>query len=414
MMDQSNARRSILPEGVGKVGARKKKASTSESVLHPEGGAAQAVTPLTNGGSESLPDDRLAFLRSLVRREQQTRWGAFGFSPEWSFKLAPIQVEGENASKYLVTFFSKEETPQRTMFLKQYHHPRIDGATVENEFYGIEVAERAFQQTERFRVPQAYSFDRAEKVLFMEYCPSVSLKQALFRPLRFSRFHISKGDRDRLLKQTADTGRLLSYFQHIPVDRHPKGRTETAAEVILRYKTQLLRHLRTCRKVGFPEKLIQQIQSVAFDRIERQSPLPPIALQHSDFAPWNLMVGERFLYLADFQNFTVGFPAYDAAFFYCALDLLFRYRTVDHRLLSRMQSTFLESYLNRGAESGSIREKGLETEALSLFHVFRLMHMTYFAQSVFCSPPVSFSQSLYAIPFRRFFTDWFDRYLAGE
>lgn len=358
-------------------------------------------------GADSLQD-----LRSLVRCEQQTRWTRFGFSPEWSFKLAPIAVEGENASKYLVTFFSKEEKPQRTVFLKQYHHPQIDGAAVGNEFRGIQIAERAFHSTERFRVPQPYSCRPDEKILFMEYCPSVSLKQALFRPLRLSRFFISSRHRERLLEQMAESGRLLSHFQRIPIKDRPKGAAETAEGIVLRYEKQLLRHLRICRRAGFPEALIQRIQRAVFGRLENQSSFPPIVLQHSDFAPWNLMVGERYLYLTDFQNFTTGFSAYDAAFFYSALDLLFRYRTVGRALLSRMQRVFLESCSKEG-EAGSVHG-GMEREqALPLFEVFRLMHMTYFAQSIFCSPPGPFYQSVYADSFRRFLIDWFHQHLEN-
>lgn len=356
---------------------------------------------------------RLDRLRSLVLREQQTRWEAFGFSPEWSFDLVPLEAEGENAAKYLATFFSKEGKPQRAVFLKQYHHPQIDGAVVENEFCGIEIAQRAFQSTERFRAPRPYSRRLDEKILFMEYCPSVNLKKILFGPLRFSRFLILGRDRKRLLEYMGEAGRLLAQFQRIPVGHHTAEEKETAEGIVLRYEGQLLRHLGICRRGGFPEELIRRIQRAVFDRLERR-PFPPIVLQHSDFAPWNLMVGGRHLYLTDFQNVAAGFPSYDAAFFHCALDLLHRYRTVDRALLSRMQSDFSDAYLNGCGAAGTAAGRGMEMkQALPLFGVFRLMHMTYFAQSIFCFPPGSFYQSLYAVPFRRFLIDWFLQQLEG-
>lgn len=415
-MDQSNARRSLIPEGLENAEVPKEGFAKKRAVRAGEKDSSGAVNQ-ANGRSEGEPkgrEERLDALRALVRREQQTRWEGFGFSPEWSFNLAPIAAEGENAAKYLATFFSQAGEPQRTVFLKQYHHPQIDGAMVENEFCGIQVAERAFQSTDRFRVPRPYSFRRDEKVLFMEYCPSVSLKKALFEPLRFSRFFISRSDRKRSLERMAESGRLLSRFQRIPIDHHPKGRAETVEGIILRYEKQLLRHLRICQKAGFPEELIQRIQCAVFERLESRSSFPPIVLQHSDFAPWNLMIGERHLYLADFQNFTTGFAAFDAAFFHCALELLFRYRTVDRTLLSQMQSLFLKAYLRGLGAAGSAQEDEGEIEqALPLFEVFRLMHMTYFAQSVFCSPPGAFYQLFYAVPFRRFLVQWFHQQLDG-
>jgi tRNA A-37 threonylcarbamoyl transferase component Bud32 len=350
----------------------------------------------------------------MVFREQQTRWGTFGFSPEWSFHLAPIEAEGENAVKYLATFFSKEGQPQRAVFVKQYHHPQIDGAAVENEFCGIEIAHQAFQSTDRFRTPRPYSCRLGEKVLFMEYCPSVSLKRILFRPLRFSRFLLLGRDRERLLEYMIEAGRLLSHFQRIPLRYHPAGERETAEGIALRYEKQLLRHLGICRKGGFPEGLIQRIQSAVFHRLESQFSFPPIVLQHSDFAPWNLMVGDRHLYLTDFQNWTPGFSSFDLAFFHSALDLLYRYRTVDGGFLSQMQSVMVEAYLNDHEEAGFFRGGRVETkETLPLFEVFRFMHMTYFAQSIFCSSPGSYYQSLYAVPFRRFLIDWFHQHLEG-
>lgn len=357
-------------------------------------------------------DDSLLPLRSMVLREQQTRWGAFGFSPEWSFTLAPIEAEGENAAKYLATFLSKEGKPQRKVFLKQYHHPQIDSAVVENEFCGIQITHQAFQSTDRFRAPQPYSCRLGEKILFMEYCPSMSLKKVLFRPLRFSRFLLFGQDRERLLEYMIEAGRLLSHFQRIPVHYHPAGEKETAEGIVLRYEKQLLRHLGICRKAGFPEGLIRRIQCSVFHRLESQASFPPIVLQHSDFAPWNLMVGDRHLYLTDFQNFTPGFSSFDLAFFYCALDLLYRYRTVDGALLSQMQSVLVDAYLNGQEEAGLLQggeRKG--RQALPLFEAFRLMHMTYFAQSIFCSSPGSYYQSLYAVSFRRFLTDWFRQHL---
>jgi|GEM_PF-2489533 len=356
---------------------------------------------------------REAALRMLIRQEQQSRWEAFGFSEEWSFDLASVAPEGGSASKYRVTFFSKEGRPQRMIFLKQYRHPQIDAGVVENEFGGMQVAEQAFRATERFRVPRPFSYRKDEKVLFMEHCPSISLKAALFRPLLASRFFISNRDREKLKRYVVETGRLLSCFQRIPAHLL-QGEGEATEEVVLRYQRQLLRSLQICRKAGFPEASVQRIQSVVLNRLERQSSFPPIILQHSDFAPWNVMVGDRYLYLSDFQQVTAGFAAYDAAFFYSALELLFRYRTIDRVLLSQMQSAFLESYLDGGGETGFDRGGEMERERrLPLFEAFRLMHMVHFAQAILSPPAGGFYQSLCAVPFRRFLIDWFHQRLEG-
>ncbi|MBI3802525.1 MAG: aminoglycoside phosphotransferase family protein [Nitrospirae bacterium] len=382
----------------------------------------KAVTPLDR---PNLPEegsartaDSLASLRALVLQEHQRHWGVFGFRPEWSFELKPMaHLEGENAGKYLVSFFSKEGAPQKTVFLKRYHHPQIDAATIENEFQGIRIAHEAFAPTPRFRVPQPYGRLPEEKILFMEYCPSVSLKKVLFRPIRLSRFFLLHRDRKRLVESVAEAGRLLAAFQGIPPERHPSGGKETGEEIVLRYERQCLRHLQLCRKAGVPESLVIQMERSLFRRLEQGGGLQTV-LQHSDFAPWNVMVGARSFYLTDFQNCTTGLAGYDAAFFHCALELLLRYRTADHALIAELQSIFLSEFLRsgsagKGGQAAPAAEAMEVKERLPCFDLFRLMHMTYFTQSVFCAPPGPSYETFYAVPLRKFMVDWFQHYLEG-
>lgn len=87
-----------------------------------------------------------------------------------------------------------------------------------------------------------------------------------------------------------------------------------------------------------------------------QSPFPA-SFCNIRFRPLESDGGDRHLYLTDFQNFTPGFASFDLAFFYCSLDLLYRYRTVDGALLSRMQSVLVDAYLNGHEEAGFLEMK---------------------------------------------------------
>jgi tRNA A-37 threonylcarbamoyl transferase component Bud32 len=343
-------------------------------------------------------------LQSLVSREQKNQWERFGFSPDWSFKILPIAEEGENAEKYIVSFFSKGDAPVKQIFLKKYLHPQIDRVTIENEFQGLRLTYEAFKEAGSFRVPQPYGRLLDEKIIFMEYYPSVSFKRMLFRSLRLSRVFLPDESKNALLKKVADAGKMLALFQQIPLSVHPTDERETSQGVLLRYEKQFLNHLRACHDAGLPEGLLRNIQKYILERIQVKSTFPVKVLQHSDFAPWNLMVSENELCLTDFQNFTVGFPYFDAAFFYSSLDLLFRYRTVDRSLLSHLQSVFLESFL----AASSIENK--KEEFLYFFKIFRLMHMVYFAQSMLqCKR--SLYEPLYALSSGRFILDWFNQNL---
>lgn len=407
-MDQSDARRSLISPGAEHAVAKGVQAACSAR-------AAERVLserPLSSQEA-AAQDHSLSFLRALIAREHQSHWERFGFSPEWTFEITPMDhLEGENAGKYLVTFFSESGAPQKTVFLKQYHHPEIGAATIENEFQGIRIAHEALAKSARFRVPRPYGRLPEEKILFMEYCPSVSLKKAIFRPIRFSRFFLPDADRGLLVRWAAEAGRLLSAFQQIPVECHPVAGKETPEGIALRYEKQFHRHLRLCRKASVPEALIGRIERAGLRCLQKRRPLPSPILQHSDFGPWNLMVAEPYLYLTDFQNFTAGFPGYDAAFFYCALELLLRYRTIDRARVVELQSIFLRAFFG-GTAAGAGPTPIEAAEALPYFDLFRLMHMVYFAQSVYCAPPAPAYETLYAVPLRGFVVDWFQHHLEG-
>lgn len=345
-------------------------------------------------------------LQSLVGRELKNRWERFGFSPEWSFRIVPIAEEGENAEKYIVTFYSEGAKAEKRLFLKRYVHPQIDRVAVENEFQGLRLAHEAFKEAARFRAPQPYGRLLDEKIIFMEYYPSVSFKRVLFRPLRLSRFFLSGEERESLSRKVTAAGRMLALFQQIPISVRPTDERETVQGILLRYEKQFLSHLRACHEAGFPDRLLRKIQKYVLERLEAKEDAPRV-LQHSDFAPWNLMVSKEELCLTDFQNFTVGFPYFDAAFFYASLDLLFRYRTVDRSFLSHLQARFLESFLEASA-------RGIPKEdSLYFFKIFRLMHMVYFSQSMLRSDR-PFYEPAYAVSCRRFIIDWFNQNLEDE
>lgn len=350
-----------------------------------------------------MESPELARLRSLIGQEQKSRWEAFGFSPEWSFELSALQVEGENAKKYLARFSSKGGKLEKEVFIKQYHHPEIGTQAVENEFQGLKITHERFQNDRSFGAPQPYGRVLEEKIIFMECCPALSFKEAIFKPLRFSRFVLAGRDRETLLAQMTGAGALLNAFQEIPASAHPADHQLTIEQILLRYERQLVSRAERCAGVGLPEKLLLRIKehvAAGLKSVEKEGRegLRPF-LQHTDFAPWNILVGKERLYLTDFQNFTTGFADYDAAFFHTAVGLLFRYRTLDLAFLAELRARFLKSYLKR------------EKAPSALFKLFEISHMLYFAQSILSVHRPTLYEPVYAVPYRRFILEWFDRNL---
>lgn len=349
----------------------------------------------------------IELLKPLVRSERK-RWEVFGVSAEWTFELSAMEDEGENAKKYIATFFSRDGRLQKKVFIKQYLLPQFDRSIIENEFLGLQMIHETFRSTGTFGTPCPYSCLLDEKIIFMEYLPLPNLKRVLFGSLRFSRFVSSAEEKKRLFKMVSEAGRILAVLQNIPPGLHSNGGRETPEGILLRYEKLFLGNLRFCRESGLSEGLLYTFQESVLAGMHAGSERPPIVLQHTDFAPWNLLVGERALYLIDFQNLMTGFPHYDLLFFYTALELFGRYRTLDRSLLIDLQSAFLEAFLETaGAFRGAVRPSSLPRRD-PLFKIFHLIQIAYFAQSMLRNRQGSLYEAFYAVPYRDFIINWFN------
>jgi hypothetical protein len=328
--------------------------------------------------------------------------------------ITRLDLPGDTSLRWLITVPPFGDAPERKLFAKHYSLASKFHQDVAHEFRGLLATYRAFSSSKHFRTPEPYWFDEHQRIIVMEYCPSVPLGRLLFHHLRWSRivrfFALGHKAPDSL----AQAGHLLADFQAIPPQpAHPLQPHPDPTHILLRYEETFVRHLEACNAAGLPRVLLNRVRHYVRERLQLPHRIDIVA-QHSDFGPWNILKGKTYLYLVDFHNHTVGLRTYDAAYFHVALDLWSRFRTVADSDLSKAQDVFLDAFLrgHTGARGQTCGWRGNQIEALPLFRELRIVHMTYFAQIV-----LSRRRSLRELPYapvsrRQYFQQWFEREIA--
>jgi phosphotransferase family enzyme len=328
-------------------------------------------------------------------------------------RITRVDVPGDTSRRWIITVPALGDAPERQVFAKHYSLASKFRQDVANEFRGLQITYGAFRSSERFKVPEPYWFDEDRRVILMEYCPSVTLSRRLFHRVRWSRFLSFSGHQRKAFHDFAQAGSLLAQFQAIPaslVQTLQREREPAADDILFRYKETFLRNLEACKTAGLSRVLLDRVRDYVCERLQIQARIE-IVVQHSDFGPWNLLRGRKYLYLVDFHNFTIGLRTHDVAYFHAALDSWNRFWTVDESTLREAKGLFLSAFLGEGACGAVPDRTGIE--ALPLFRELRIVHMAYFAR-IALSRRRSVRELAYApIPCRRFFRQWFERETAG-
>jgi Ser/Thr protein kinase RdoA (MazF antagonist) len=253
---------------------------------------------------------------------------------------------------------------------------------------GMGMVHRHWIDSGEFAAPTPLACFPGEGLILMGYCPGESLKPLLFKPLRFSRWSASEDAFKKLEKHLAQIARLLSSFQQIKREEQPDL---SPRRVLRRYETAARSDLRLSREMGLPGSLIERGNETLGKVLREETDGVALCFQHSDFAPWNLLIGER-IFLLDFQCFTPGAPEYDLSFFLAALTLLLRYRWVDPLRVLSLKEAFLRRYRSHGSFSES------------LFRALQIAHLAYFFRVIASRDPVFWWKRIYIerpVPFFR-------------
>ena len=330
------------------------------------------------------------------------------------YHITRLHLPGDTSLRWIITVPACDDAPEHTLFVKHYSPASKFHQDVAHEFRGLLATHLAFTSSQHFRAPAPYWFDADQRIIVMEYCPSMPLGRMLFHRLRWSALLRFSPLRHNALDGFAEAGHLLAEFQAIPPQPALPGHANSdPTSILLRYEEPFLRHLEACNVAGIPRVVLNRVRDYVRERLG----LPPqvaIVSQHSDFGPWNILKGGPYLYLVDFHNHTVGLRAHDAAYFHAALDLWSRFRSVAESEVEKAQDVFLSAFLraHSGAGRPASEWRNHDIEALPLFRELRIVHMTYFAQIV-----LSRRGSLRELPYAprsraRYFQQWFEREVA--
>jgi aminoglycoside phosphotransferase (APT) family kinase protein len=340
-------------------------------------------------------------LDELVRWFLQRHGAELGIPPDGRYRAVRLEGPGDTSERHCIRFERGTASLPLLVLLKRYARER-GKVDVANELRALRIAHATLGSAGACRAPAPYACNPDEGALFMEYCPSRPLNQAIFASLRWSRVASTPRSRARLVELAATAGDLLLRLQAARVEDLPDGPVPTSAQVLRGYQALLDGWLREWRSRGLPSDLARRVAEYVGPRLEAPAEgSARLVFQHSDFGPWNLLYRPGALYATDFHTSRPGYPEYDAAFFATALDSLRRYRIVDPALVVEMRSAFLP----RASGSGTL------VADRPRFQAFRAMHMVYLAVMLI-DGRVPLHERIYRPrPPREFIADWFDSLL---
>jgi len=301
-------------------------------------------------------------------------------SSTWDCKVLQSRSTGSSAKLFVVKL-SRGGKAGPTILAKCYPPP-VRPSEVWNEFRGMSITYRGLSGSNIFGVPKPLACFPERGVLLMERCHGRSFKDLLFGPLRFSRWFADEDGFSKIRHGVQQTASLLLAYQDIQLG----GEFEPSLPQILRrYASSARDYLHLCSQVGIPNSLIREGEKVVSTAFLDGPAVGLVSLQHSDFAPWNLLVGNR-LFLLDFQGFSQGLLEYDLTFFETALTLLLRYRWVNPDRINIIKETFLDAYRSRRSVSDH------------LLRALRIAHLAYFCSVIVCDEGVGWGKAAYLVP----------------
>jgi Ser/Thr protein kinase RdoA (MazF antagonist) len=200
------------------------------------------------------------------------------------------------------------------------------------------------------------------------------------------------------------SGQLLAELQEVAL--RPHWPVPSRLDILARYEWTMKKRLARLEgriDAALIVELREAFSSMGLKNLDIGEPVG----QHSDFGPWNVLVGRGGdLHLVDLHNFRAGWPEYDLAYFYVALDSMTRFRSINLTTLWEARRAFLRGYLRRADSLPSG----------TAFRSFCIMHAVYFAGILLSGPGPRLRTALAFRPRRTktFTSDWLKCWLEWE
>lgn len=279
-------------------------------------------------------------------------------------KLEVREFPGGADSRIFITFPRNASDPESRKVVVKFHRPHLsEGLTrleqgrkcASNEHRALSSLHRLFSQNSRsLKVPRPLGFCPQSAATLMEWVDGARLDQR-FRWLSFypSRFLIV--DLTRRMRECGEWLALLHTITRSPLDPDPiyEGLRDS-------FRSDLVQ----CRKLGLPGEVAEALPE--WFEGESKSVLDgrhPVVGRHSDFAPNNVLVNGRALYVIDFEGYGKGVPATDLAHFVAVLEM-----TPSYHLNRATKDLLIAGFL-----SGYGVNNDLSTRDLSFFLTLEML-----------------------------------------
>lgn len=356
--------------------------------------------PARREGASRVSRASEVFPGPFIRRMLQESAGrdSSGLEGPRPFHCRRVDRPGDTSRRWVVTFPAFQGASARRLLVKQYRGDPSFRHDVANEFRGLSVANKAFGGDPCVAAPRPYAYDPDENAIVMEYCAADTLSRRLFHGLRWSAWIHTASQRRDVREYAAKAGLLLRRLQAIPPGEDVGARPEDALRrALVRYEEHFERSVAHCERQQVPAEQLARIRAYVSDTL-RVPPEPTLVVQHSDFGPWNLLLGEGRVYAVDFHDFGHGVPAYDASYFHTALELWTRYRTVDRAAVDEAQGAFAAALAGGPTTSAP---------PWPLFDVLSVIHKTYLGSVILSQRPRARELAYVPLARRDFVRDWF-------
>ena len=270
------------------------------------------------------------------------------------FRLRRLDVGSQTSERYQLVWQDRSRA-----FVKRYSQPDVD---VTREADALVALQKVLHG--RFAAPGPILALAEQRILVTEWIDGVTL----MRQLHWGLLRVNPLAAPRVTALAISAATMLTAMRHVETARLSET---TASE---RYRRDFEHRYALLATMNLEPQALAAIHDAMHTAIALTD-RAPLAFQHSDFAPWNLLAGGQRLWVVDLHNATAGHPCYDAAYFRAALDLFYRQRFVSHGRSNRVSAAFVAASRDYGD-----REWQKAESAFAMAHMAYLAHVVMSAE----------------------------------
>lgn len=259
-------------------------------------------------------------------------------------RLLELESPGYTSRRFKILLSDGPEAPYclKLFHLSQFSEPHIR-EVVRREYCGLKIVHHHLWNHPEFHVPRPVCYSASGHFVIMEFVNGTNLATKLnerLHPTGILRDHDSMGE----MFQRA--GRFLYTLQDISF-RLRKGPTPRTRAVVHYYQSTFSSSVANCLGRSGHRGFLSRLPDEVLPRLDQMfTRNVELCYQHHDYRPQNLIVGQKTT-LLDFPLFRHGSPYFDLACFIWSVRYLCLWTPLWLRAMGRLETSFLEGYLER-------------------------------------------------------------------